>query len=97
MIPDLDQLEAHTANADPDWLTITLRGIGEMHGDQTTHIPDGSRRWVKLSPWETDECGAPRAYVHLQADPADVQTWQAIDQSDAKRARHCHHGPSPSA
>jgi hypothetical protein len=66
MIPDLDQLEAHTANADPDWLTITLRGIGEMRGDQTTPIPDGSRNWVNLSPWETDEYGAPRAYVHMQ-------------------------------
>ena len=33
MIPDLDILSAQLANQDPDWITITLRGIGEMHGD----------------------------------------------------------------
>src|SRR5207237_9523572 len=33
MIPDLDLLEAQTANDDPNWLTITFRGIGETQGD----------------------------------------------------------------
>jgi hypothetical protein len=36
MIPDIDVLSAHLANTDPDWVTITLRGIGEMHGDRVT-------------------------------------------------------------
>ena len=30
MIPDLDMLAAQLANQDPNWVTITFRGIGEM-------------------------------------------------------------------
>jgi hypothetical protein len=29
MIPDLDLLDRQLANTDPDWIAITLRGIGE--------------------------------------------------------------------
>src|SRR5690606_27059696 len=36
MVPDVDLLDAHLANTDPDWVTVTLRGIGEMHGDRVT-------------------------------------------------------------
>jgi choline dehydrogenase-like flavoprotein len=79
MVPDLDQLEAHLANADPDWVTLTVRGIGEMRGDRTTPVPDAARSWVDLSPWESDEYGVPRAYVQIQLDPTDTQTWQAMD------------------
>jgi choline dehydrogenase-like flavoprotein len=79
MIPDLDQLEAHLVNADPDWVTVTVRAIGEMRGDRTTPVPDAGRSWIDLSPWERDEYGVPRAYVQIQLDPADAQTWQAMD------------------
>jgi choline dehydrogenase-like flavoprotein len=81
MIPDLDLLEAHTADADPDWVTITLRGIGEMHGDRLTPAPASGRSWINLSPWESDEFGANRAYVNLTVGPDDAQTWQSMDRA----------------
>jgi choline dehydrogenase-like flavoprotein len=81
MIPDLDLLDQQLANTDPDWITITLRGIGEMHGTTTTPIPSPTSSWINLSPHETDEFGVPRAYVHLTLEPADLQTWQAMDQA----------------
>ncbi|HST80813.1 MAG TPA: GMC oxidoreductase [Kineosporiaceae bacterium] len=79
MIPDIEELATHTAAADPDWIPVTLRGIGEMTGDRTGTVPDPSRSWINLSPFETDEYGVPRAYVHLVAAPGDVATWAAMD------------------
>jgi choline dehydrogenase-like flavoprotein len=81
MIPDVEQLAQHLANTDPNWVTITLRGIGEMTGDKTTPIPSPSCSWINLSPWEDDEYGVPRAYVHLLLAASDAQTWQAMDQA----------------
>jgi choline dehydrogenase-like flavoprotein len=81
MVPDLDLLDQQLANTDPDWVTITLRGIGEMHGDPTTPVPSPTASWINLSPHEADEFGVPRAYVHLTLAPADLQTWQAMDQA----------------
>lgn len=81
MIPDLDFLNAQLINDDPDWITITLRGIGEMHGDRTTPVPNGTTSWINLSPFESDQFGVPRAYVHLQLSAADNQTWQAMDRA----------------
>lgn len=80
MIPDIDILDQQLANTDPDWVTITLRGIGEMHGDRTSPVPNPTTSWIDLSPYESDR-GAPRAYVQLKLDPADNQTWQAMDQA----------------
>ena len=79
MVPDIEELEAHLANADPQWIPLTLRAIGEMVGDRVTPVPHPQRSWINLSPFARDEFGAPRAYVHLVASPADVQTWQAMD------------------
>ena len=81
MIPDLDLLEAQLLNDDPDWITVTLRCIGEMHGDRTSAIPNPATSWIDLSPFESDEFGVPRAYVHLALDAADDQTWHAMDQA----------------
>jgi choline dehydrogenase-like flavoprotein len=81
MIPDLDILSAQLANQDPDWITITLRGIGEMHGDKTTAIPNSTTSWMNLSPHESDEFGVPRAYVHLALRAGDLQVWQAMDET----------------
>lgn len=80
MIPDLDVLTAQLANTDPDWVTVTLRGIGEMHPDPETPVPNAAGSWVDLSPFETDENDAARAYVHLQLRPGDADTWAAMDQ-----------------
>ena len=79
MIPDIEELAAHTTALDPDWIPVTLRGIGEMTGDRTSPVPDLSRSWIDLSPFETDEYGVPRAYVHLVAAPSDIATWAAMD------------------
>ncbi|HEY5931408.1 MAG TPA: GMC oxidoreductase [Nitrospira sp.] len=79
MIPDLDLLNEQLANDDPDWITITLRGIGEMTGDRTAPTPNTIASWINLSPFESDEFGVPRAYVHLKLTAADLQVWQAMD------------------
>jgi hypothetical protein len=81
MIPDLDNLSAQLANDDPNWITITLRAIGEMLGDRTTPIPHANASWMNLSPYEYDEYGVPRAYVHIQLGATDLQVWQAMDQA----------------
>jgi hypothetical protein len=79
MIPDVEELEAHLTNTDPHWVPMTLRGIGEMTGDRTTPVPHPDRSWIDLSPFEVDEFGLPRAYVHLVASTTDLQTWKAMD------------------
>jgi choline dehydrogenase-like flavoprotein len=81
MIPDLDLLDQQLANTDPDWITITLRGIGEMRGTTTTPVTNPTTSWINLSPHEADEFGVPRAYVHLTLAPSDLQTWQAMDRA----------------
>lgn len=81
MIPDLDLLEAQLLNDDPEWISVTLRGIGEMHGDQGTPVPNASTSWMDLSPFDSDEFGTPRAYVHIKSSAVDLQTWQAMDQA----------------
>ncbi len=65
MIPDIDQLDAILANQDSDWISLTFRGESEMKGDRTTSVPNGSGRWINLSPNENDEFGVPRAYVQF--------------------------------
>jgi len=79
MLPDIEELRAHLDNADPDWLPLTLRGIGEMTGDRATPVPHANRSWIDLSPYEHDEYGVPRAYVHLVASATDLATWNAMD------------------
>jgi choline dehydrogenase-like flavoprotein len=87
MIPDLDFLREQLINDDPDWVTVTLRAIGEMHGDRISGVPNASGSWINLSPFESDEFGAPRAYVHLALAPVDALTWQAMDQAAVKLAQ----------
>jgi choline dehydrogenase-like flavoprotein len=79
MVPDMEELAAHLANTDPQWVPLTVRGIGEMTGDRVTPIPDPQRSWIDLSPFETDEFGVPRAYVHLVASAGDLRTWETMD------------------
>lgn len=81
MVPDIDLLGQQLANTDPDWVTITLRAIGEMHGDASSTVPNSTGSWINLSPWELDEFGVPRAYVQLALGSGDGQTWEAMDQA----------------
>lgn len=80
MIPDIDVLGAQLANQDPNFITITLRAIGEMAGDKSASVPNLSGSWINLSPFEVDEFGVPRAYVQINAAGGDQQVWQAMDQ-----------------
>jgi choline dehydrogenase-like flavoprotein len=87
LIPDIEELDRHTTAPDPDWIPITIRGIGEMTGDRATPVPDPARSWIDLSPFERDEYGVPRAYVHLVASPSDHDTWAAMDAAALDLAR----------
>lgn len=78
MIPDLDLLDKQLANTDPDWITLTVRCVGEMTGDKASTSQD-ARSWLDLSPYERDEFGAARAYVHLTTTQEDLTTWAAMD------------------
>ena len=81
MIPDVDLFEQQMANADPDWLTLTLRCIGEMSGDTVSSVPDTSKSWVNLSPHQRDEFGEPRAYVHFTLSQQDATVWGRMDKA----------------
>jgi hypothetical protein len=88
MVPDLDLLEQQLANTDPDWITRTLRAVGEMHGDAGAPAPSPTTSWMDLSPHEVDEFGVPRAYAHIVLSPEDAQTWQAMDEAAVALAQH---------
>ncbi len=87
MIPDIEELAAHTTSPDPDWIPITLRAVGEMTGNRLSPVPDESRSWIDLSPFERDEYDVPRAYVHVVAAPSDLATWAAMDAAALDLAR----------
>lgn len=93
MVPDVEELEAHLANSDPQWVPLTLRGVAEMTGDAGTPVPHPQRSWIDLSPFEHDEFGVPRAYVHLVTSGADLQTWREMDVAALALAQHLAGGP----
>jgi hypothetical protein len=74
MIPDLDILDEQLANEDPDWVSLTVRGIGEMVSDTASPAPNDVGSWMDLSPHEVDEHGVLRAYVHVQLRAGDLMT-----------------------
>lgn len=76
-VPDIELLESMIANQDPDWVSVTLRGIGEME-DQQSLNPNPNRSWIDLSN-ETDGWGMRRAYVNLVATNQDFALWTAMD------------------
>ena len=80
MVPDIDVIGSLLANQDPNWISITFRGIGEMEDQRVVDNIDPARSWIDLSA-ETDGWGMRRAYVNLVATPNDRQLWAAMDQS----------------
>jgi choline dehydrogenase-like flavoprotein len=80
MIPDIDLIDNLLSKQDPNWVTITFRGIGEMEDQRVVGNIDPARSWVDLSQ-ETDQWGMRRAYVHLVATPNDRALWAAMDKS----------------
>ena len=80
MVPDIDVIDSLLTNEDPNWVSITLRGIGEMEGQPAVANIDPARSWIDLSQ-ETDQWGMRRAYVNLVATANDRKLWQAMDKS----------------
>jgi choline dehydrogenase-like flavoprotein len=81
MIPDLDLLDNFLASQNTDWVTITVRGLAEMKGDQSSSVPNNTRSWINLSPCELDEFGVARAWVQLVATGADNAVWDTMDRA----------------
>ena len=81
MIPDLDLLDSFLASQNTDWVTITVRGLAEMKGDQSSSVPNNTRSWINLSPCELDEFGVARAWVQLVATGADNAVWDTMDRA----------------
>lgn len=69
-IPDVDTYDRF-AGASDSHVVVTLRGIGEMDGDNAANR-------VVLDP-EPDEYGVRRAFVTLSASEHDKDLWNAMD------------------
>jgi hypothetical protein len=65
MIPDVDLLDSILEYQHAAWISMTFRGASQLIGDPKTSVPNTSCRWINLSPFEVDEFGIPRAYVHF--------------------------------
>lgn len=79
MIPDIDLLDATLANQTADSISIGFRGVSQLFGDPATSVPNGAGRWINLSPFEADEFGVPRAFVHLTTTAAKDALANAMD------------------
>jgi choline dehydrogenase-like flavoprotein len=80
MVPDIDVIGSLLANQDPNWVSITFRGIGEMEDQRIVGNINPAMSWIDLSP-ETDQWGMRRAYVNLVATQNDRKLWAAMDKS----------------
>jgi choline dehydrogenase-like flavoprotein len=83
MIPDIDLLDRTLAAQEEDWIVITLRGIGEIHGDRSPNankLTGQPPSWVDLSD-QTDTFGVRRAWVNLVTNPADDALWNTMDKA----------------
>jgi choline dehydrogenase-like flavoprotein len=77
MVPDTDLLATLVSQQDPQWVTLTLRCIGEME-DSRRLPPDPGMSWIDLS-GETDGWLTRRAFVNLVATQNDRQLWATMD------------------
>ena len=78
MIPDLELIDRLAASQDPNFVSITLRGIAEMKGFRGGGTP-ADRSWMDLSPFERDQHGNRRAYVHIAATNDEQTLWDEMD------------------
>jgi choline dehydrogenase-like flavoprotein len=79
MIPDIDQIDQLLDMETNDTISFWFRGVSEAHGDKTTPVPAPAGSWINLSPFESDEFGVPRAFVHIQPTAADTNLANAMD------------------
>lgn len=92
-VPDIELLGRMLANQNPDFVTITIRGIGEMTGDKNADpaaSDAATKSWANLAfdvPDQRDEFQARRAWVNLVKSSADETLWTAMDDAAVKLAR----------
>jgi choline dehydrogenase-like flavoprotein len=79
MIPDIELLKGILKNQHADWISICFRGVSQLIGDRSTSVPNRFGRWINLSPFDTDEFGVPRAYVHLTTTHAEDALADAME------------------
>ncbi|WP_020094669.1 GMC oxidoreductase [Methylobacterium sp. 285MFTsu5.1] len=79
MIPDIDQLDGLLEMQESDWIAFAFRGASELKGRQDLPVPNTESSWINLSPFESDEFGQPRAYVHFAPNAADERLAQAME------------------
>lgn len=91
-IPDIELLDQMLANQREEWIVVTLRGIGEMRGDQdpgkskNTGAPPS---WMDLSdqteafPLFSNSPASQmrRAWINIVAGPDDQPLWNTMDQA----------------
>jgi choline dehydrogenase-like flavoprotein len=92
MIPDVDQLDAILASQQDGWVSLAFRGSSQLQGDTATPIPNGTGRWINLSPYESDEFGMARAYAQFTTTPAEDTLADAMDQAMVDLANHLANG-----
>jgi choline dehydrogenase-like flavoprotein len=60
-------------------VSIGFRGVSQLFGDQAANVPNAMGRWIDLSPFESDEFGVPRAFIHLTTTPVEDSLANAMD------------------
>lgn len=83
MIPDVEQVDDLLAMETSDTISLWLRGVSEAKGDTTTPVPSQGVSFINLSPFESDEFGVPRAFVHIQQS-GDTALADAMDAAARK-------------
>jgi choline dehydrogenase-like flavoprotein len=78
-IYDIDLLSQILANQDALYIAIAIRGCGEMVGHKDHGSPASDVSWIDLSPYEFDEHGMRRAFVHLKTTQTDEELWNVMD------------------
>jgi choline dehydrogenase-like flavoprotein len=96
MVPDIDLLDKLLVNESPDWVSIVLRGIGEMDGD-TRSGPGSVTSFVNLTnagdTAQLDEAQARRAWVNFVATSNDYAAWRTMAQAAVTLAQRLGKNP----
>jgi choline dehydrogenase-like flavoprotein len=58
---------------------LGFRGVSRLFGDKASSVPNGTGRWINLSPFENDEFGVPRAFVNLTTNAAEDALANVMD------------------
>jgi hypothetical protein len=89
MVPDIDLLGNLLANQSPDWVTIVIRGIGEMDGD-TRSGPGSVTSFITLAdagdPAQSDGFSR-RAWVNFTPTNNDYAAWKTMANAAVELAK----------